>query len=308
MINLAPFNYRNVSRAFGGPIHHTREARISIHGSECAVVSAYLDPDLIQIPGSPAQLYSQADGTGTHRSRMVAQHMAVSEALERWAFYSSVMSENRSRFGFDEDPTTAGMAAFPDWGLRPRARTLAIHDAMERFLVMSWWDGRLPAMTQEIDHGIRSHLVTTPDRRDLWLAVLEREESASQSGETFHAFGFGCGKDPLIAQNKAKIELSRNAMVLDRFYNSRGGKVTAVDRLRFKNFIERRCVYFSTEEGYAEFEERLNRVPWKPYEAPEVVFDGEMMGPWSDYTKVWRYALKYPFDGYRNPHVNFFYW
>ena len=78
---------------------------------------------------------------------MVARYMAISESLERWAFHVKVNDFDRDLYGFDRDASSNGMAAFP--GLfSSQCRKKAYWEALERFCVIAWWDGRLAARTR----------------------------------------------------------------------------------------------------------------------------------------------------------------
>jgi hypothetical protein len=54
-------------------------------------------------------------------------------------------------------------------------------------------------------------------------------------------------------------------------------------------------------------EERLAQKKWRSVE-PRVVFDGEIAGPWTDYTSVWRVVLEPPTAAFLDPGQTFFYW
>jgi ribosomal protein S12 methylthiotransferase accessory factor YcaO len=85
-------------------------------------------------------LFAIADGSGTHTSASVARHIAVSEALERWAITSISQSARRSSYGFDLDLTSNGMAAFPGL-IAKQARRFARLEAVERHCLFGWWEG-----------------------------------------------------------------------------------------------------------------------------------------------------------------------
>src|SRR5580658_3244083 len=120
---------------------------MAVEGRRMFLANAYLCPGLQ--PRKPIkEVYGDASGSGTHESPMVARYMAISEAMERWAFYATASSERRGAYGFDVDPMSTGMAAFP--GLfSHQARRKAYLEALERFTLLAWWEGMLPSF--EID-------------------------------------------------------------------------------------------------------------------------------------------------------------
>jgi len=76
-----------------------------------------------------------------------------------------------------------------------------------------------------------------------------------------------------------------------------------------KFFFERRCLFFAGEEGHELFQARVRSkttkspYPWAP------VFDGEIKGPWTKYTTVWRVARQMPSGRYLDESLdNFFFW
>ena len=85
-MNLAAIRYRNVLVQDNGPISELETGRFDLRGQSVFQANATLSADLA--PRRAAQLFSPVDGSGTHRLPAVARHIAVSEALERWALLS----------------------------------------------------------------------------------------------------------------------------------------------------------------------------------------------------------------------------
>ena len=139
MISLAALRYRNVLAAHGGPVERIETGEFPVRSRRMFQANARLSPGLTR--KRQMSIYSDADGTGTHRIASIARHMAVSEALERWAFHATVRSERAAEFGFDVDPSSNGMAAFPGV-LRRNARRKAMLEAVERFCLIALWEGR----------------------------------------------------------------------------------------------------------------------------------------------------------------------
>ena len=129
MLTLASLRYRNVLAVHGGPIQRIETGVLSVRGRRAVLANAHLAPGLIR--KGPLALYSDADGTGMARIASVARHKAVSEAMERWAFHSTVRSERAAEFGFDVDSSTTGMSAFPGL-LRRQARRSAVLGGVTR--------------------------------------------------------------------------------------------------------------------------------------------------------------------------------
>src|SRR5690606_18440018 len=77
------------------------------------------------------QLYSNWDGTGSDIYLKLSFYKAVSEALERWCYYSVCDDD---KYGFDLDKTTNGMAAFPSIFTKT-VRENARFEAFERWSI-----------------------------------------------------------------------------------------------------------------------------------------------------------------------------
>ena len=114
MLSLAAFRYRNVLAANGGPIARIETGVCTVRGRQMIQANATLTTGLVQ--KKPQTIYSNADGTGSHAVAGIARHMAISEALERWAYYAMVRSSRAGEFGFEADPSSNGMSAFPAFG------------------------------------------------------------------------------------------------------------------------------------------------------------------------------------------------
>src|SRR5882724_3583376 len=148
MLSLAALRYRNVLAAHGGPVEQIETGMFSVCGQRMIQANARLTAGLTR--KRPLSIYSDADGTGTHANAAVARHMAVSEALERWAFHATVRSERAADFGFDVDPSSNGMSAFPGI-FRRAARRKAMLEAVERFCMIAWWEGMAEGQLVETD-------------------------------------------------------------------------------------------------------------------------------------------------------------
>src|SRR5581483_533871 len=148
MLSLGALRYRNILAENGGPVAKVEYGEFPVRGRKVVLANAKLASGLIH--RRAPTLFGSADGSGTHRLATVARHKAVSEAMERWAFFSTVRSERAEEFGFDVDPSTCGMSAFPGL-LRRQARRNAVLEAVERFTLIAWWEGLVDGRRFETD-------------------------------------------------------------------------------------------------------------------------------------------------------------
>ena len=64
------------------------------------------------------------------------------------------------------------------------------------------------------------------------------------------------------------------------------------------HLLERRCLFFASDEGHEAFQERLHRPCFESIPRAEIVCDRNIPGPWDQYATVWRFALRPPTDGF----------
>ncbi len=291
--SLAALRYRNVFAEDGGPIQQVTTSECAILGESQQQANAYLRPEL-SVGKAPHAIYGKADGTGSSVSSAVACHMAISEALERWAFLASYRSPQAARYGFDVDRSSNGMAAFP--GLfRAGAARRARLEALERYAVISWWDGRFDA---EVGPSPFPHIDLVRIRHNAGAGEVVILVQQTRVGV---CYGHAAGRTVADAANRAVVEFARSEFVLTS-HRAKGALVQPA------NFLERRALHFSTPTGYAQFLERLGRKPDRPAPRWEPVFDGEIPGPWSQWTTVWRCAVAMPTRAYLEPESDFFFW
>lgn len=291
--SLASVRYRSVFAEDGGPIERITTSSCTILGQPRQQANAYLRPEL-SAGKLPHAIYGQSDGTGSADSPAVACHMAISEALERWAFLATHDSAEAARFGFDVDQSSNGMAAYPGF-FRAQAARRARFEALERYAVISWWDGRLEADVQADFHPEIDLVRIRHNAGPGEAVILVRRTRAGVS------FGHAAGPTVAHAAERAAVELARAEFVITA-HRAKGAVVQAA------NFLERRALHFSTELGYARFRERLARRADRPAPRWQVVFNGEVPGPWSRWTTVWRCAVAMPTLEYLNPESDFFFW
>jgi ribosomal protein S12 methylthiotransferase accessory factor YcaO len=299
MLSLAAFRYRNVLASAGGPIERLVIADATVLGERMFLANAYLNPGLVSGRETRA-LYSQANGSGTATSPMVARFMAISEALERWAHWQLYAGSERHKYGFDVDPSSNGMAAFPGL-LRRQARPCAQLEAAERFNLLNWWEGRLPALESETRWPGVSAATICSEAPGITVILFKRTEAG------FVAYGHAAAMDFDSACRKAAVEMERHAQVVSRFALAHAGKIR--DQLPLDAHpIERRSLFFAREEGHELFLERLRSRPTKAPAEPKLVFDGPVPGPWGRYTDVWRVVYAPPSNRFLSMDENYFMW
>lgn len=299
MLSLAAYRYRNILVAAGGPVDRLEMADVTVVGQREFIANAHLRPGLVGDRGSRV-LYSTANGSGVSSSPMVARFMAISEAMERWAHWQVHTRADGPKYGFDVDPSSNGMAAYP--GLfRRQARPGALMEAAERFNLLHWWEGRLPASESATRWpGVRSATICS-QAPGVTVILFKRTE------EGFIAYGHAAAMDYDAACHKAAIEMERHALVVSQFALTHAGKIC--DQLPpDAHPIERRSLFFATEAGYELFLERVRSRPRKSLAEPRLVFDGPVPGPWGRYADVWRVVYAPPSDRFLSMDENYFLW
>ena len=295
MLSLAAFRYRNVLARHGGPIESVESGEFSVCGRPMIQANARLVSGLSR-KSSPV-IYGDADGTGTHRLASVAQHMAVSEALERWAFHAVGQSACAADFGFDVDPSSNGMSAFP--GLFGRnARRKAMLEAVERYCLIAWWEGRATWRRFDTDWpGVSAVAIDGP-----FGGVTVIAYSPTDYG--MYAYGHAAEESFGAACERAVIELARHECVLRAWWRA---SIAGAGRTP-TNLFERRCLFFSTEKGHAVFRGHLLDNHQRAMPAATVACDRDIPGPWADYATVWRFALRPPSEGFLHAGDDYFFW
>lgn len=143
-INLAPFYYHKITHPAQGVIKNIEYKKSTINKESFFQAVATLQDSLRPKSKNKNVIYGNSDGTGTHKSLFMAQNIAITEALERWAFYHCAYNKELSKkYCFDIIPSTTGMAAFPGI-FAQSARTNALCEAIERHSLLSFWEGQYP--------------------------------------------------------------------------------------------------------------------------------------------------------------------
>jgi YcaO cyclodehydratase, ATP-ad Mg2+-binding len=282
MLSVAGYRYRNILESEGGPITRISHREFPVYGRPMFQANAWLSDSLVSHKRNFA-LYSDADGTGASGVPMIARYMAISEAMERWAFRVKVHAADRELYGFDIDESSNGMAAFPDL-FQTEARKRALLEAVERSSVIAWWEGVLDGEVRSTDWpGINALVLPSPIGFGVTVVAFREVRDGC------FAYGHGAAKDFFGAAERAVMELARNEYVLDLRRVSQGLATTTSPA---SDLFERRCLFFSSSEGHAMFQERIHRKITGPRFTSEVICDSEIEGPWSEYASVWRVLIK----------------
>ena len=302
MLNLAPLRYAGVLLKDHGPIERIEYGRVKMSGKTVYQANAYLSRHL-NLARPRMQVFGQADGSGTHSAAIVARHMAISEAIERWALYFLNQSGLKKGHGLELDDTSTGMAAFPGL-LRVQARRRALMEAAERYCLVAWWEGLLRSRSIELDRkaGLEAIEIENPLTSHKVVVLWKK------AGQAYAAFVYSAGRTLKKAVVRAEIELERCAGAISHHYQANPGfELDDLDTIA--NLMERRVLYFSLPEGYREFRARAD-APAKAHQQGdlEAVVDMEIKGPWSRYATVWRVLYPMPTRNYLGPHTNVFYW
>jgi hypothetical protein len=263
------------------------------------LANAFLQPSIVA-PHWQDLVFNPAHGSGTSPSPMVARFMAISEAMERWAHWELHASADKHKYGFEVDPSSNGMAAFPGI-FRRQARQGALMEAAERFNLLHWWEGRLPASESATRWpGVRSATICS-QAPGVTVILFKRTEHG------FIAYGHAAASDYDTACQKAAGEMERHALIIARFAHAHAGRLG--DQLPPNaQPIERRALFFATEAGHELFLERLRSRSHQPLAEPQLVFDGPVPGPWSRYADVWRVVYAPPSDRFLGAEENYFLW
>lgn len=296
MINLAAFRYREVMAPEGGPIERIVCTETPVLGARWFAANAHLKPEYNSNTWK-RQVFGNANGSGTDRSPLVARFKAISEAMERWAHWHTFRSGEGARYGFDIDPSSNGMAAFPGLFAR-QARVAALMEAAERFNLMNWWEGNLT---------IRPATAPWPD---VQAYVIESEAPGvtvilhRRSARGHHAYGHAAAPTFAAACWKAAIEMERHDAVVD-YYSLVAHPRTAAEPM---HPIERRSLFFASNEGFGLFSSRVCAGLSGVRAVPRLVFDGAVRGPWEAYAHVWRVLFEPPSLRYVSRELEYFLW
>jgi hypothetical protein len=281
MLSVAGYRYRNVLVSEGGPVSRVALREFQVYGRPMFQANAWLSDKIVSRRQKFA-LYSDADGTGTSETPMVARYMAISETMERWAYRVKVRATDRELYGFDIDESSNGMAAFP--GLfRTEARKRALLEAVERTSIIAWWEGMIDGEVRSTEWpGISALVLPSPIGYGVTVVAFREVRP-----DCF-AYGQGAAVNYFGACERAVMELARNEYVLGVRRVSLGLAAQETP----SDLFERRCLFFSTAEGHALFQERIREKMTGASFKSEIMCDTEIEGPWSEYASVWRVLIR----------------
>lgn len=301
-MNLAPLRYARVMSRHNGPLERIDYSRTEVLGRNLCQARAYLSRHLNLRKEKP-QLFSDADGTGTHSSALVARHMAISEAMERWALYYLDRIGHGEAYGLDRDPTSTGMAAYP--GLFARAaRKRALAEAAERFCLVAWWNGELPEAQLPVrERDVEAIEIANPASGDHVVLVWKKGRHGTW------AYGYAADRKLGRARDKAVIEMERANTALGSFFADNPG-FEAGDLETVHHPQERRILFFALPEGHRLFQKHLRRKKRDAYhtDALKPLVDTRLYGPWDRYAIVWRVLFPMPTRDYLGPDTEVFFW
>lgn len=286
-------------RCDGGPIERLEYSEGTLANMPCTHAEAYFRADLVDSRECARSVVEQPDGQASHRFPQVACHMAISEALERWAVSHCRMPGNESMAGMESDPSSYGFAAFPGL-LKRQARKAAFRESIERHCLMCWWEGQLGhhilpdplegILALQIENPFSSHSVVI-----LW----------SRHGD-LHSYAFGAGDSLNQAVWRSLVELERNKAMLDCLCKNKHIKPSLEEE--FRGLSERRIEYFSTARGMSRFVDRLECPALGDHQPINLLFDAAVEGPWDQYASVWRTIIEPPSRDCLSDVEDYFFW
>ena len=292
-INWAPFYYRKIFADRGGPLQtiFLKNKKIFFdrklpHGFEA---TAQLRDDLWPSFTRQHQVYGNFAGTGSDLDKSTACYKAMSEAIERWAYYH-IMGEGHqaviTKYGFNLDSSTTGMAAFPTFRLS-HARRQAYYEAVERWALAEWWYNNLPIRLLANDQAhLCSYEILTPFS-DVSVALLCLKEEFTN----VFTLGFAASVDASSAQLKAQIELCRNYHLLAQISTQKKADLDIHPNLPL---YEKRLLYYNNRENFGQILEKIERslvhnIPVINLPSrPNLLTDVRVSGEWNRFGIVWR--------------------
>lgn len=282
-LNLAPLLFRNVTQT-DGPIEKIDLFEYTnSFGENQFEANAYLKPYLKSPKILKSSIYGNCDGSGTANSKVNAARKSIAEALERWAFYK-LASEDSKQFGLDIDDTSTGFAALPCWPRRA-ARMYAFKEAIERWALSNWWNGKLNLKRIEVHPNFDCWEILTPFKH--MTVNIVSQKVIKSNGSAFYVYGFAGGYSKKESIEKAFVEMERNHHALSIAFEKNLSYETIED------ISDKRLLYFASEEGHAVFSKKASDISERiRIGTPKLLVDSEIRGPWSRYAVVWRCLLE----------------
>jgi hypothetical protein len=283
MFQVAEWKYRNVLSFHNGPIDCLEKMTFDLYPG--IHVFASLNERYKKNINNHSVLYRTGGGQGSHETNLnTACYRAISEALERWAFYE-LKNENE----FNLDNTTGGMACYPSW-TNHQAQSSARLEAIERWSIIAFWERKIFISSEFLKNSIFNEIevftLHTPFANEHVVILHTRSLKRKK-----HIYAFACAQTKQHAINKAMVELCRNSRTIDRHGDMLHEKIKCTS--------EKRLIYFSEDYGYDAFQEQIKKnccliVKNKP----TLLIDKELIGPWTAYAPVWRTLFSPISEGY----------
>lgn len=308
VFSIAEWKYRNILQEHGGPIASLTHYHFENYPGHHSF--AELRPELIPPKKSESIVYRHGGGQGTSfKSKMEASYKAISESLERWAYYQMVDSKEAFLYGFDIDSSSSGMACFP--GLtKNRAKQQARLEAIERWSLIAWWEGHLSIGKIKTINFLDKKSCDAYLIQSLWDGIYTVLLNSASLEKNFPIYAFGADFSVDLAIQKSLVELGRNSRSIDRFCKDYecfdDSKLASLDQI-LTSTMEKRLVYFATQEGKADFEATIHRDRVEAVAVPKVLIDKEIPGPWSKYGTVWRHAFFPLSDNFQSEAKDYFF-
>lgn len=160
---------------------------------------------------------------------------------------------------------------------------MSFYESIERWSLLAWWSGQI-GHELLVRHGPGAVRLIAPFPG---VVVVVLSGTADTGG---HVYGFAAAGSEADAIGKARVELGRNAAVLDLRENRK--KLTEVAEPQ--TLSEQRLLYFASEIGYRKFLDRTARLVAGSLPVPRLLVDRRVAGPWDLYCRVWRCLLEPP--------------
>lgn len=308
-LNLAPIKYLNILKKDGGPVQEIHLEKCKIEPEkEGFLACAYLSEEIVNSLNIICEnkIYGKSQGCGSSIYKNIAVYKAISETLERWAFWKISRSPTASVYGFDIDWSTSGMAAFP--GLTNYVvKKAAYYEAVERWSMLEWWFENLGIKNVSQDNQ-KTYTAIELDIPfdDCVCVILHRKLSIG-----LNIYGFACHKSFKKAVRKAECELQRNQDVMEKEYGNITHNLHSLvsEQIRLlPEILEKRLLFFSTEDGYKLFKNKLEKgmAAKKKMKKPTLLINKEIQGAWSKYATVWRIIYENSFKLENKYSINIF--
>lgn len=260
--------------------------------------SAILHPS-IQSSLSTDTTVLKSCGSGWSSNKQESQSKAITEAVERWAL--STYSRCPQKAALDIDPTSTGFSALPSSFTRDQSRAISYCEALERWALNSIWDNAdipleqaffsdkvLLGLFRNLQGKVHLYRTEFTDakldsqsvfRTNFYLCLFETSAGGVIPGSA-------CGVDAAVATRRAVLEAFTHARAFFRLKKLPAGETT--------NILEKRLLHFGDlDHGFAEISKRLSAGTASAVKStPDIVFSGELAGPWNPEIVVYRIVLR----------------